>query len=121
LHTVLVVEDDPTLRGVIRMVLERDGYQIAEAGDGRAALDAMAREMPDVAVVDVKMPVMDGGELIRRMRADARLAAIPIVLLSGFGDSVDGAHAADAFVAKPFEPERLLECLRTLVASSGRA
>jgi CheY-like chemotaxis protein len=118
-HRVLVVEDDATLRAVIRLVLEREGYEIHEAEHGRAALDAMAGAMPDVAVVDLKMPVMDGGELIRRMRADSRLAAVPIVLLSGYGESVDGGQAADEVLAKPFEPRRLLECLRTLVARAG--
>ena len=119
MHTVLVVEDDSTLRAVIRLVLEREGYQISEAQNGRAALTAMAGEMPDVAVVDLKMPVMDGGELIKHMRADARLAAIPIVLLSGFGENIDGGHAADVVLAKPFEPQRLLQRLRTLVAPSS--
>lgn len=115
MHRVLVVEDDPTLRGVIRLVLEREGYHIDEAQHGGAALEAMAGEMPDAAVVDLKMPIMGGVELIQRMRADARLAAIPIVLLSGFGDAADRGHAADMVLAKPFEPQRLLECLRTLV------
>jgi CheY-like chemotaxis protein len=118
-HRVLVVEDDATLRAVIRLVLEREGYEIDEAPHGSAALSAMADEMPDVALVDLKMPVMDGAELIRRMRADTRLEAIPIVLMTGFGHSIDGGHGADAVVTKPFEAKGLLECLRTLVSPTG--
>ena len=111
---VLVVEDDPTLRKVIRMVLERDGYHVDEAEHGEDALNAMSDAVPSAAVVDLKMPVMDGAELIERMRGDERTAAVPIVLLSGFGDD-NGTMRADMVLAKPFDPQRLLECLRDLV------
>jgi CheY-like chemotaxis protein len=111
---VLVVEDDPTLRGVIRLVLEKAGYAVDEASHGTAALELLAGAVPDAAVVDSRMPVMNGAELIARMRADARTAAVPVVLLSGFGESAAGASSADAVLAKPFEPTRLIECLKDL-------
>lgn len=109
-----MVEDDATLRSVIRLVLERDGYEVEEAPHGAAALAAMAGETPCAAVVDLKMPVMGGMELIDRMRADSRLAGVPVVLLSGFGDEIDAAKA-DVVLAKPFEPDRLIACVRSLV------
>ena len=113
---ILVVEDDPTLRGVIRLVLEKHGYLVDEAPHGTAALELLAGDMPDVAVVDSRMPLMNGGELIARMRADARTAAIPVVLLSGFGEEAGGAQAADAVLSKPFEPQHLLDTVRSLAA-----
>lgn len=115
---VLVVEDDATLRGVIRMILEKDGYQVSEAAHGADALVSIAGATPNAAIVDLKMPVMGGAELIERMRGDTRTAAIPIVLLSGFGDSTDGGHAADAVLAKPFDPHHLLDCVRKLVTQT---
>ncbi|HKV87242.1 MAG TPA: response regulator [Candidatus Dormibacteraeota bacterium] len=110
---MIVVEDDANLRKVIRMVLERDGYEVEEAPHGEAALSAMVGAVPNAAVVDLKMPVMGGAELIQRMRSDARTASVPVVLLTGLGDN--GEVTADVVLAKPFEPQRLLDCLRSLV------
>ena len=71
--TVLVVEDDPTLRRVIEMVLEARGYEVAQARHGAAALERMAASIPDVVIADLKMPVMGGRDLVERMRLDPQL------------------------------------------------
>lgn len=114
---VLIVEDDPTLRMVIGMVLERGGYEIDEAPHGEAALGVIAERRPDVAVVDLKMPVMDGVELIKRMRADAATADIPVILLSGSSELGETMYGASAVLAKPFDPADLLAKVRSLATS----
>ena len=108
------MEDDPALRMVIGMVLERDGYEIDEAPHGQAALGVLAERRPDVVVADLKMPVMDGLELIRRMSDDSTTADVPVVLLSGASDLGDAMHLASAVLAKPFEPDDLLAAVRSL-------
>ncbi|HUZ86888.1 MAG TPA: response regulator [Candidatus Baltobacterales bacterium] len=114
---VLIVEDDPTLRMVIGMVLERDGYEIDEAPHGQAALGLIAGRRPDVVVADLKMPVMGGLELIQRLSADAATAHVPVILLSGAADLGDAGRQANAVLAKPFDPADLLATVRSLIAS----
>lgn len=101
------------------MVLERDGYDVVEAPHGADAWTALQGETPSAAVVDLKMPVMDGRQLISQMRGDTRTARIPVVLLSGYGEAAEGT-SADAVMAKPFEPQRLLDVLRDLVGAQPR-
>lgn len=109
---ILVVEDDPSLRVVIRLVLEQAGHEMTEAPHGRAALDRLDGYVPDLMLVDSRMPILDGAGLIERVRADPAFASIPIVLLTGFSD----VHAgADAVVAKPFEREQLLSVIERLL------
>jgi CheY-like chemotaxis protein len=111
---ILVVEDDHNLRLVIRMVLERAGYEVAEARQGAEALESIGVEMPDLVIADVTMPVMTGVELIDRIHANAATASLPIVLLSGLQVDPAVSRLVDAVVLKPFEPA-------DLVASVGRA
>ena len=114
---VLIVEDDPTLRMVIGMVLERDGYEIDEAPHGQAALGLIASRRPDVVVADLRMPVMGGLELIQRLSEDAATADLPVILLSGSAELGDAERHASAVLAKPFDPADLLATVRSLVRS----
>lgn len=114
---VLIVEDDPTLRMVIGMVLERDGHEIDEAPHGEAALGLIADRRPDVVVADLKMPVMGGLEMIQRLSADAATADVPVILLSGAAELGEATHRARAVLAKPFDPADLLAAVRSLAAS----
>ena len=117
--TVLIVEDDQSLRVVIRMVLEREGYDVLEARDGGAALELMDGGRPDVIVADLRMPVMDGAELMGRLRSRPTTASIPIVLLSGLVPDPVVSSLADAVVIKPFEPADLLAAIRGSLAVTG--
>jgi CheY-like chemotaxis protein len=102
---VLVVDDEPDLRFVLRRAFERNGHEVVEAGDGAAALRSVAQSRPDLLVTDIMMPVMDGLELIRRLRAEPTTAAIPILSVSGDWQlAVD----ADAVLAKPFAWKELI-------------
>ena len=105
---ILIVEDDANLRLVIRMVLERAGYEVAEARHGADALESIAVTFPDLVIADMTMPVMNGVELIERIQADAATAALPIVLLSGLQVDSTISRRVGAVVLKPFEPSDLL-------------
>src|SRR5258705_11044866 len=101
---ILVVEDDPTLRRVIELVLDARGYAVDQACHGKAALDRMAELPPDVVVADLRMPLMDGYELLERMRAQPALEAIPVILLTGNLEAAQSALGADPVLTQPSEP-----------------
>jgi CheY-like chemotaxis protein len=103
---ILVVDDEPAQRFTLRRIFERAGHQVTDAGDGAAALRAVREWAPDLVVTDMMMPVMGGGELIRRLRSEPATAGIPILAASG---DPQLAADADAVIAKPYRPERLIE------------
>ncbi|HEX2046004.1 MAG TPA: response regulator [Gaiellaceae bacterium] len=108
---VLVADDDPDIVTLVRFRLERDGCDVVAAGDGRAALEAALERTPDVAVLDVTMPRLDGYEIVRRLREHAATRMIPILLLTARvqeTDVEDGiAAGADGYLTKPFSPQEL--------------
>lgn len=109
---VLVVDDESNMRFLLRMTLESGGFEVVEAHHGAAALERVKQEEPDLVVTDLMMPVMNGRELVARLRADAETAGIPIIVLSANASvSVAGADAA---FRKPFEIEALLDTARSL-------
>lgn len=116
---VLIVEDDPNLRVVIRMVLERAGYEVAEARHGVSALESIGVEPPDVVIADMTMPVMGGVELIDRIQSNPATAALPIVLLSGRQVETDVSRLVNAVVLKPFEPADLVESIDRALHPDG--
>jgi CheY-like chemotaxis protein len=117
---ILVVEDDANLRVVIRMVLERAGYEVTEARHGAAALESIGIEPPDLVIADLTMPVMSGAELIDRLHSDPSTASLPIVLLSGMQVDPAVSRRVNAVVLKPFEPADLIASIDgALHADSG--
>jgi CheY-like chemotaxis protein len=111
---VLVVEDDATLRRVIELVLEARGFVVAQARHGDMALELMAESRPDIVVADLKMPVMDGYELLERMQQDPNLQHVPVILLTGNLEAGRTAEGADAVLVKPFEPADLIATIERL-------
>jgi DNA-binding response OmpR family regulator len=107
---VLVVDDDPTVSDVVRRYLERAGYAVALAADGPAALASFEREQPDLVVLDLMLPGMDGLEVCRRLRAVA--ASVPIIMLTAMGEEADRVLGlqlgADDYVTKPFSPREFV-------------
>jgi CheY-like chemotaxis protein len=103
---ILVVDDEPPVRFVLRVILELDGYHVVEAAEGAEALACLKEHPADLVVTDFMMPVMDGGELIERIRGDAELAGIPVLMISASSRAPDRAQA-DAFLVKPFEPDEV--------------
>ena len=115
-QTVLIAEDDADIRGVVRLYLESEGYRVAEAADGMAALDAARRERPDMAILDIMMPELNGFEVTKALRA---YSDIPILILSARSqdnDKILGLNlGADDYIAKPFNPLEIFARVRALL------
>jgi two-component system OmpR family response regulator len=113
---ILVADDDPHIRSVLRFALERDGFAVAEAADGAAALAAVAREKPDLLLLDVVMPEMDGTEVCRRLRRDS---ALPVIFLSSRDEELDRILGlelgGDDYVTKPFSPREVVARVRAVL------
>ncbi|HET6696694.1 MAG TPA: response regulator [Gaiellaceae bacterium] len=110
---VLVADDDPDILALVRFRLERDGYEVLSAPDGETALDLAMARTPDLAVLDVMMPRLDGYEVTRKLREHGPTTTIPIILLTARVQEPDlerGFEAgADDYVTKPFSPQALGE------------
>lgn len=109
---VLVVDDESNMRFVLRMVFESEGFEVVEAHHGAAALERVKEEVPDLVVTDLMMPVMNGRELVERLRADDATAGVPILVVSA--NKNPEATGADAALAKPFDIDVLLDTARAL-------
>ena len=112
---VLIVDDDPLIRHVVRAVLEDGSYELEEAASGEEALRLAERRRPDVVLLDVMMPGMDGFEVAEKMRANPKLAGVVIVMLTAKDAPEDRrrglASGADVYFTKPFSPLELLTTL----------
>jgi two-component system cell cycle response regulator DivK len=113
---ILIVEDQEDLRGVLRDLLTGSGYEVAEAADGRDGVARAKSERPDLILMDIQLPVLDGYEATRQIKAVPELAATPIIAVSSFamkGDE-EKARAAgcDQYVTKPYSPIQLLRIIR---------
>ena len=111
-RTVLVVDDDPSVRTLLEMVLEAEGFEVRCAPDAERALEMVAASRPDVLLVDVMMPGIDGRALTRQLRDDPITRDLPIVICSALADDPEQwqawASGANSFVAKPFEIDALV-------------
>jgi CheY-like chemotaxis protein len=115
LKTVLVVDDDDDMRFILRLLLERSGYQVLDAANGVAALVTIKATRPDVLVTDLRMPMMDGAELTQRVRSDPNLNEIPIVIITAYAVVPETVELADAVIPKPFAPERVADTVARLI------
>jgi two-component system cell cycle response regulator DivK len=113
---ILVVEDQKDNRQILRDLLGSAGYDIIEAEDGEAGVRAAAAEKPDLILMDIQLPVLDGYEATRRIKADPALRSIPIIVVTSYalsGDEVKArAAGCDAYVPKPYSPRQLLAKIR---------
>jgi excisionase family DNA binding protein len=115
--TVLIVDDDPRLREVIRVNLEYDGMIVREAGNADEGLRALDGELPDLVMLDVMMPGLDGWQMLQRVREKHGIETLPVVMFSGKVDDGEGAaeRGASAFVGKPLDPLALVEQAKALL------
>jgi DNA-binding response OmpR family regulator len=120
---VLVVDDDPTVSDVVRRYLERAGLVVTLAADGPAGLRAYQAERPDLVVLDLMLPGLDGLEVCRRLRS--RPDEVPIVMLTALGEEADRVLGlqlgADDYVTKPFSPRELVLRVQSVLRRAGRA
>ena len=128
-RTVLVVDDEATIREVIRRYLERDGFIVREAATAIAALDALAEALPDLIVLDLMLPGIDGLALTRQLRTPKpggeheAWQRIPIIMLTARGETSDRIRGldlgADDYLAKPFSPQELVSRIRAVLRRAG--
>jgi len=109
---IICIEDEPEMIDLIRVILSHDGHQVIGAIGGRAGLEAMRADKPDLVVLDLMMPDMDGWQAHRQMMADEELKTIPVVVVTAKAQSIDrvlGLHVAevDDYITKPFGPDEL--------------
>jgi len=124
-RTVMIVDDSITVRKITGRLLEREGYQVIAAKDGVDALEQIKETLPDIMLVDIEMPRMDGFELARNIRHDPRTAGIPIVIISSRFVEKHRSHAEEigvnAFLGKPYEESQLLEQISHCLDESQKA
>jgi two-component system, cell cycle response regulator DivK len=113
---ILIVEDQEDLRGVLRDLLSGSGYIVVEAADGQDGVSKAKSECPDLILMDIQLPVIDGYEATRQIKADPTLAKTPIIALSSFAMKGDEEKArgagCDHYVTKPYSPLQLLRTIR---------
>jgi len=118
---VLCIEDEPEMIDLIKLILERKGFEVLGAVGGKEGLEVIRREMPDLILLDLMMPEVDGWEVFRQMRADEQLKDIPVIVVTAKAQSIDkvlGLHIAkvDDYVTKPFGPQELLKSVNRVLA-----
>ena len=113
---ILVVEDQPDNRQIIRDMLAGTGYEITEAENGEEALAAIAKQRPDLILMDIQLPVMDGYAATRRIKNDPTLKSIPVIAVTSYALSGEEKKAREAgcddYVPKPYSPRQLLAKIR---------
>ena len=116
---ILIVDDDARLREFVRVNLEMDGYTVREAGNASEGLAALEEEPPDLILLDVMMPEVDGWEMLRRVRERHGVDSIPVIMFSGKVDERTAETAtergAQAFLGKPFDPQQLIQSTKQLL------
>ncbi|MDW8327231.1 MAG: response regulator [Anaerolineales bacterium] len=122
---VVCVEDEPAMIDLIRLILERKGYEVIGANGGREGLDVIQREKPDVVLLDLMMPDMDGWEVYQKMKAHEQTKDIPVIVVTARAQSIDkvlGLHIAkvDDYITKPFGPQDLVESVEKVLLRRER-
>ena len=116
---ILVVDDEIYIVHILEFTLTMEGYEVLTAADGEEALRRLEQDRPDLVVLDIMMPKVDGYEVLRRIRADEEFRQLPVILLSAKGRPIDRETGleigADDYIVKPFSPRRLLEKIQDLL------
>jgi two-component system response regulator VicR len=118
---VVCIEDEPEMIDLVKLILSRKGFQVVGAMGGREGLEAIQRHKPDLVLLDLMMPDMDGWEVYQKMKADDATKAIPVIVVTAKAQSIDkvlGLHIAkvDDYITKPFGPQELLESVEQVLA-----
>ncbi|MFZ0610958.1 MAG: response regulator transcription factor [Desulfobacterales bacterium] len=118
-HTVLVIEDDPNTTALVALYLEREGFGVLTAGDGRTGLALAEQHRPDMVILDLMLPKMDGWEICRRLR---RFSDVPVIMLTARGEEIDRVAGltlgADDYIVKPFSPRELIARVKAVLRRS---
>ncbi len=117
-RTVLLLEDNPSVRELIKVLLETEGYAIIEASDGQDGLTKAETMKPDLMILDLMMPGLDGENVLKKMRRHSKLSKVPVLVVSGKYESLDALRnliGHENIFPKPFEPSRMLDRIGELI------
>lgn len=121
--TVLIADDEPNILISLEFLMEREGYRVVVAHDGREALECIGREHPDLVLLDVMMPHKNGFDVCREVRANAALKDLPILMLTARGSDTDiakgKAMGANDYMIKPFSTRDLVQKVRDMLEGTG--
>jgi two-component system, OmpR family, response regulator VicR len=123
---ILCIEDDTEMTDLIRLILSRKGFEISVATGGQTGIRKVREEMPDLVLLDLMMPDMDGWEVYQQMKADEKTKEIPVIVVTAKAQSIDkvlGLHIAkvDDYIAKPFSPKELVDSVEQVLAKKKAA
>ncbi len=123
---ILCIEDEPEMIDLIRLILGRRGFDVTGATGGKAGLVAVREKLPDLVLLDLMMPDMDGWEVYQQMKADESTRHIPVIVVTARAQSIDkvlGLHIAkvDDYIAKPFSPQELLNSVEKILGQKNTA
>jgi len=121
---ILCIEDEPEMIDLIRLILGRRGFEVVGAAGGKEGLEKVRQEQPDLVLLDLMMPDMDGWEVYQQMKADEKTKDIPVIVVTAKAQSIDkvlGLHIAkvDDYIAKPFSPQELLNSVDKVFGASN--
>lgn len=123
-NRILVIEDEPGLREGIKAILQKSGYEVILASDGKEGLDMARKESPDLIILDLMMPKIDGYKVCRLLKFDSRYKQIPIIIFTVRAEKEDETMAysagADAYITKTLEPKVLLDKIEELLKKISR-
>lgn len=124
IKSILCIEDEPEMIDLIRLILGRRGFEVKGATSGADGLKMIREEQPDLILLDLMMPAMDGWEVYQQIKADERTKGIPVIVVTAKAQSIDrvlGLHIAkvDDYIAKPFSPQELMNSVEKVIKSKG--
>jgi CheY-like chemotaxis protein len=120
--SILIVEDHPTMRDAMRLVLEEDGHQVEEATDGAAGIAMVRDRAPDVVLLDLNIPVVSGAEVLETLKSDPATAEVLVVVVTATGEEGRRkalSKGADGYITKPFSPLALLRTVERVLRGPG--
>ncbi len=123
---ILCIEDEPEMIDLIRLIIGRHGFEVRGAAGGKEGLESIRKEPPDLILLDLMMPDMDGWEVYQQMKADEAIKNIPVIVVTAKAQSIDkvlGLHIAkvDDYISKPFSPQELLNSINNVLEKKKSA
>jgi DNA-binding response OmpR family regulator len=120
-NTILIIDDDENICKIISLYLEKDGFKAVSANDGAEGLKIFAEEKPDLIILDIMMPVMDGWDTLKELR---KTSNVPVIMLSAKGETFDKVLGlelgADDYIVKPFEPKEMIARVKAVIRRSDK-
>ena len=118
---VVLIDDEPDILSTLKLFLEVEGFEVATAADGIDGLEKIRKKVPDLVVLDLMLPKLDGYKICRLLKFDKKYKKVPVVIITARAQDIDRKKAlevgADAYITKPFEPDTLLEKIKELLSA----